>query len=169
MTVKIFGKNVLIKEPVFGTLRKVISEYNNLSTDISDTDKVMAVEAMLFLLIGNIKIHKLSSDELTEFLKAVPDICGLTTSTSNSKASTKDHWGDIYAHLSMCLGWTYDYINEHMTLSRLAEYQGYWDNNPPTHQLVAAYMGFEAKDKSDGNAFLAAIVEKAKMSGAING
>ena len=35
-----------------------------------------------------------------------------------------------------------------MTIPRLAEMTNYWNNNPPVHILVAAYMGVEPKKKA---------------------
>jgi len=43
--------------------------------------------------------------------------------------------------LATCFGWTWEYIDEHMTLPRLDAMKDYWNDNPPLHQLVAAYLG----------------------------
>lgn len=51
----------------------------------------------------------------------------------------------------MCTGWTWEYIDEHMTLPRLAEMSAYWKNNPPLHSMIAAYFGIGTpKKQSDG-------------------
>lgn len=38
-------------------------------------------------------------------------------------------------------GWTWEYIDDHMTLPRLAAITKFQDKNPPLHWLVAAHMG----------------------------
>jgi hypothetical protein len=48
-----------------------------------------------------------------------------------------------------CFNWTWEYIDEHMTLPRLDALNEYWRRNPPLHQLVAAYAGF--KPPNDDN------------------
>lgn len=127
-----------------------------------DAGQIDAINTLLACLAGeNIKLHQLKAGELQAFLTAIPDFCQLKADTG--KASKQPFlWGDIYAHLSSCYGWTYDYIDNHMTLSRLAEYDGYFAKHPPTHQLVAAYMGYEYQDKQAGSSFLAAIAAQVK-------
>lgn len=50
-----------------------------------------------------------------------------------------------------CFGWTWEYVDDNMTLERLNAMELYWKENPPLHILVANYMGYEkpknAKDK----------------------
>ena len=45
------------------------------------------------------------------------------------------------------MGYTYEYIDDFMTLPRLNQMAAYWKENPPLHQIVAGYLGFE-KSKS---------------------
>lgn len=40
-------------------------------------------------------------------------------------------------------GWTWEYIDENMTLPRLCELSAYWGKNPPTHIIAAAYVGYK--------------------------
>jgi hypothetical protein len=161
-TLTLAGREQVINEPCFKHLRLIIDAYAKLSADSGEPEKLAAVEFILNTLAGNaIKLSKLSTTELIAFLQAVPDICGLKTVTGTNE-KTKTDWGFLYAHLSACLGWTYDYIDNNMTLSRLNEYRGYWKTHPPTHQLVAAYMGYEAKDQNNGSQFLAALAAQVK-------
>jgi hypothetical protein len=37
-----------------------------------------------------------------------------------------------------------------MTLPRLAALTAYWRNNPPLHQLVAAYIGYKPTEQRKG-------------------
>ena len=36
-----------------------------------------------------------------------------------------------------------------MTLTRIAAYRRYWEKHPPTHMLVAAYLGYKPQEKGD--------------------
>jgi len=40
-----------------------------------------------------------------------------------------------------CFGWTWEYIEDNVDLIRLKAINDYQRENPPIHQLVAAYMG----------------------------
>lgn len=45
----------------------------------------------------------------------------------------------------MCFpGWTWEYIDDHMTVPRLSTFTEYWKSHPPMHLLVAAYLGVES-------------------------
>lgn len=167
MHLTINGKRTQITEPVFRQLRKIIPAYNRLcQSDTSDQEKVDSLTIMVTELTGT-AVNKISGDELTELLKLIPELCGLKPLKPGQSIQTADPWGELYAHLSACFGWTYDYINDHMTLSRLEEIQRYWKKHPPTHQLAAAYMGYEYQDKQASSQFLAAIAANAKQQGLI--
>ena len=56
-------------------------------------------------------------------------------------------WGEIYAHLVACTGWTWDYIAENVDLPRLESLNRYWDQFPPLHVMVASYLGLKPKPK----------------------
>lgn len=45
-------------------------------------------------------------------------------------------------------GWTYEYIDINLDMTRLAEINEYQEDFPPLHMLVAAYMGI-GKDKKE--------------------
>lgn len=170
MDITLGNKQVTVQEPVFKHLKIILKAYNRLADELPDADKMAAIDTMLASVFdGKLKLKHLGADELSDFLAAVPKICGVDASDgkpSNGKPSG-DHWGDIYAHLSACLGWTWDYIDNNMTMSRLDDYKNYWLKNPPVHQLVAAYLGYEYQDKQAGSQFLAAIA--AKVKGKANG
>ena len=38
-------------------------------------------------------------------------------------------------------GWTWEYIDQNMTLPRLTALNKYWQKYPPVHCLIAAYLG----------------------------
>lgn len=162
-TLILAGRERSIAEPVFKQLRLIIQAYGRLADKTcSDAEKIKAVEIILACLLDeSIKIKHLTHDELAALLQAIPNICGLKPVSSNTKNTGTD-WGGIYAYLSGYFGWTYDYIDNHMTLSRLDEYQGYLKKHPPTHELVAAYLGYEYQDQQSGNGFLAAIAAQVK-------
>ena len=42
-------------------------------------------------------------------------------------------------------GWTWEYIDDHMTLPRYYEISEQWAAWPPLHLAVLAYMGYEGK------------------------
>jgi len=43
-----------------------------------------------------------------------------------------------------CTGWTWDYIEDELDVPRLSALSSHWRSHPPTHVLVAAYVGFKA-------------------------
>lgn len=49
----------------------------------------------------------------------------------------------MYAHLIACTGWTWEYIDDFMTVPRMTEMTQYWKGSPPLHLMVAAYFGIE--------------------------
>jgi hypothetical protein len=51
--------------------------------------------------------------------------------------------------LSASLGWTWEYIDSEMTLPRLYSLNKYWERHPPTHILLAAFMGVKPKEKKE--------------------
>ncbi|TAN71620.1 MAG: hypothetical protein EPN17_01020 [Methylobacter sp.] len=168
-TLILAGRERAIAEPVFKQLRRIIQAYGKLADPAcSDAEKIEAVKIILVCLLDeSINIKRLAGDELGALLQAIPDICGLKPVSPGSKNTGTD-WGGIYAYLSAYFGWTYDYIDNYMTLSRLNEYQGYLKKHPPTHELVAAYLGYEYQDKQSGNGFLAAIAAQVKSKQALS-
>ena len=43
----------------------------------------------------------------------------------------------------MATGWTYEYIDEFVTLPRLAALDAHWAKHPPVHMSVAAFAGIK--------------------------
>jgi len=43
--------------------------------------------------------------------------------------------------LCMGMGWTWDYVDQHMTLPRLYEILAYWKRQPPLFLMVGWYLG----------------------------
>ena len=160
----IAGRERSISEPVFRKLRIILKAYDRLfELDCTEIDKVNDVEIILACLLDDlVKIRHLKDGELNALLNAMSDICGLKKTVSPDGKRADTDWGYIYAHLSACMGWTYDYIDNSMTLSRLEEYRHYMEKHPPTHQLVAAYLGYEHQEKQEGNSFFAAIAAQVK-------
>lgn len=54
-------------------------------------------------------------------------------------------WGDVYTALCQAFGWTWEYVDESMTLPRFREITEYWIHQPPVHVLVARYLGIPSK------------------------
>ena len=47
-------------------------------------------------------------------------------------------WGELYGLLVTATGMTWEYIDESMTLPRMADLTAHWSKSPPTHLLVKA-------------------------------
>jgi hypothetical protein len=52
-------------------------------------------------------------------------------------------WDEIYSHLIATLGWSYEYIDEHMTFPRFKALVNYWKLHPPVHVLLAGFVGYK--------------------------
>jgi hypothetical protein len=164
-TLLLAGKPVEVDEPVLKNLRKIIAAYNVLSRDAAMSEKVQAVETILAGLSIPLKLRQFKAGELEALLQALPDICHLKTTSDKASPPKGDiQWGELYAHLSMCFGWTYREIDEQVKLSQINEYQAYFEKFPPVHQLVAAYLGYEPEKKQDAKSFLANIAAQVKAS-----
>ena len=58
-------------------------------------------------------------------------------------------WDFLYSHLLACFpGWTWEYIDDHMTVPRYLAIQRYQKDNPPLHLMVAAYFGVGKEGES---------------------
>ena len=58
-------------------------------------------------------------------------------------------WDGIVAEYSHCLGQSWEYIEEHLTMDQLLAYRKYFTRHPPTHFLVAGFMKYQPPaDKS---------------------
>jgi len=49
-------------------------------------------------------------------------------------------WSAIYGLLITATGWTFDYIDSHVTFSRYNRLVEYWSQNPPLHLLLGAHF-----------------------------
>jgi len=49
--------------------------------------------------------------------------------------------------LCMGFGWTWEYVDEFMTLPRLRGILHYWAKQPPLHLMVGWYLGIGGKDQ----------------------
>jgi len=145
MLTLIVGKKAwLVKEPSFFRLRQIISYYNSLATaePKQQAALVRAIFCAVFGWRGRFIVWRMGPVQLQDFLTNLPTALGLEA--DSKAAQSPDAWGDVYAHLSCAMGgWTYDYIDQHMTLSRLKALHGYLKNHPPTHLLVAAYLDYQ--------------------------
>jgi hypothetical protein len=144
LTLTVGKKAWLVKEPGFFHLRQIINGYNGLAAaePKQQAELIMMIFRAVFGWRGRLIFWRMTSVQLQDFLTQLPAALGLE---ADSKAvKSPDAWGDVYAHLSCAMGgWTYDYIDQKMTLSRLKELHGYLKNHPPTHLLVAAYLNYE--------------------------
>jgi hypothetical protein len=48
----------------------------------------------------------------------------------------------LYCHLIACTGWSWEYIDESITLPRLYAMNAYWAKNPPVHLLLRQFFGY---------------------------
>lgn len=165
MIVKLAGRERELAEPVFKVLKKILTAYNSLSSNATESEKLIALQTLLdCLTAGKVKLRQLKKGELDALINAIPTLCHLKPAPEKG-GKLEINWGEIYIHLSVsCPGWTYDYIDNNMTLSRLEECQDYFKKFPPTHQMVAAYLGYEPENKQQGSSFLAALAAQVKAA-----
>ncbi|MBQ0934652.1 hypothetical protein [Ideonella paludis] len=52
-------------------------------------------------------------------------------------------WDGIFAHVIARLGWTWDVAEQQLDLHRLRALTQEWEQCPPVHTLVAAYLGYK--------------------------
>lgn len=45
--------------------------------------------------------------------------------------------------ISVSAGWTLDYVENAITLSRVRALYAYWRKNPPVHKLIARFVGYQ--------------------------
>jgi hypothetical protein len=53
----------------------------------------------------------------------------------------------MYSHIIMATGWTWDYIDDFMTLPRLYAMHEYWKQWPPVHIIQALKAGIKPKQE----------------------
>lgn len=56
-------------------------------------------------------------------------------------------WDAIYARVITATGWTWDYIDEYLTLPRLNALGKHWQDFPPVNETVAAFVGIKPEKK----------------------
>lgn len=165
MEIALGGKVREIGEPTFGPLMRIVAAYNKLAApDISETDQIECCNALLAALTGGqMALGHLHDGELTALLAALPDLCGLERLRPGSPASPID-WDTLYLHIALSLGWDWDAIDQGMTMSRLRSLRDYQSKHPPTHLLVAAYLGYKPPAQSSMNDFLKAMAAQARAT-----
>lgn len=47
-------------------------------------------------------------------------------------------------------GWTWEYVDGHMTFPRFYALLDHWQKHPPVHLLVAAFLGYGEKTRRPG-------------------
>lgn len=169
------GKPFVINEPVFKDLRIILTALNRLNhPELDDFNLVNDLQLILTALIGGDNVKKFrrycweawkiptpSPDELAAMLKAIPDICGLqqASGSGSSASSEANDWDALYWRIIRQTGWTWETIDNTMTLSRLTALSESLNMTPAIESLVSAYLGYEyvktetLQDKID--AFLA--------------
>ena len=157
-------KNWLMEEPVFRDLKKILVLYGGLSAAQDDADRVETLKALLglFFVSKPPSLNRISAEELVDFLQKIPVACGLETTAKKQGSDKPIDWGYLYGHLCASMGWDYDYVDSHMTMSRLKELNSYWLAHPPTHLLVAAFMGYEAKEQDSVKSFFERVKSQIK-------
>ncbi len=51
-------------------------------------------------------------------------------------------------------GWTWEYIDDHMTIPRMTAINKYQSSHPPIHVMIAAYLGIKTDaSSSEGGSF----------------
>ena len=56
-------------------------------------------------------------------------------------------WDRIIAHTCHMTGWTWDYVEEHMTMPRLKALHEEWRRHPPVPLMIAAYLGIKPQEE----------------------
>lgn len=149
------GKTRPAPEPPLGKLRRIVRLYRALGQVTGNDDtaadrRLTLVNRLLAAFFPGQKLGAITGNELTAFLEAIPDLCGLERAKPGAIDNTGDQaFGNIYAHLAAAFGWHYDYIDKQVTMSQLKDMSDYMKRNPPTHQLVAAYLGYEYQTPED--------------------
>lgn len=54
-------------------------------------------------------------------------------------------------------GWTWDYVEDTLTMDRLKALQAYWADCPPIQAMIAAYFGIKPKERKNKTDFMNAI------------
>jgi hypothetical protein len=158
VTCVLAGKSRTLREPVFKDLKRVLYSYNALATANTEQERARHFIELLTVFFGKkaVSLTHITSQEAVDFLSAIPAACGLekTTATTKEKDTGLDF---VYSHLAACFGFSYDYVDNNMTMSRLKTYQHYWESHPPTHLLVASFLGYEKKEQDSLHSFFSGL------------
>lgn len=168
LIVKLAGRDFTIEEPVFGVLKVLIPAFNRLQTG-AQSDRAMCADLWLIMsLLLGWQIKKLhwfrrpSVADIANLLQKLPDFLELEPNTGNAKKTSKyDSWDELYCIIIDRTGWTFEQIDRTMTLSRLAALNDYWQEHPPTNNLVAAYLGYKYEPADGG---IADLIRQLKMA-----
>lgn len=159
MDVVLGGKSWPVQEPVFKTLREVIALYNRINDPTQSLQqRADAIIGLMKCLINDpalfppwwlrlVKfrsIKPITQNEIHDFLQAVPSLCKLET-VKTAQSTAKDPWGELYAFFACCNGYTWDQIDNTLTITRSEQIQDYWLHNPPEHIIQKAKIGYEYK------------------------
>jgi hypothetical protein len=93
-----------------------------------------------------LKAH-FKDEELIPLFNDLLELSGLKSKSNSEPNSEMIEWSEIYAHLSACTGWTPKQIDEETTLNDIIALNKYYEDHPPTHTMIAAYLGIKPKDK----------------------
>jgi hypothetical protein len=152
------GRTFVINEPVFKDLKIILTALNRLNQQSPDADLIADIQSILISLIGERhvknfrrycweawKIPAPNAEELAALFAQIPAICGLqpATNSTTSKSDTATDWDALYWQIIRLTGWSWETVDNSMTLSRLASMQESLNVSPSTDSLVAAYLGYE--------------------------
>lgn len=87
-----------------------------------------------------------TDDELVKLFNDLLKLSGLKQTESENKEPAR--WDEVYAHISACTGWTPKQIDEDTTIDQIVALNKYYEDHPPIHILVAAYMGYKQNVKT---------------------
>jgi hypothetical protein len=57
----------------------------------------------------------------------------------------------VYVDLIAAFGWSWEYVDDQMTLPRLEIIWRQWKRFPPLHMMVGAYLGYGKKEAKPQN------------------
>lgn len=158
-TVILGKKEFIVHEPVFKDLKSILSCLNRLNNKAAtDVELVTDVQTILTSLLGERhvknfrrycweawKVPAPNAEELAALFAQIPDICGLqpATHSTTAKSDAATDWDALYWQIIRLTGWSWETVDNSMTLSRLASMQESLNVSPSTDSLVAAYLGYE--------------------------
>ena len=144
-------------EPVFKHLRVIMAAQNeiiensNSNTDAQISALIMVIIKNLlskrhFLHVRAIGLRKATGDQFTALLANLPELCGMEDQQIQAtppRFSSVDPFDRIYARLGLLFGWSFEYIDNHMTMTRYRAIEEQLQYTPPVDELVAGYLGYK--------------------------